>query len=177
MARFSLPSVRRSAPAVLVAGGVLLATASTGATAALVITGKDIADSSVTSADIKDGSLKKKDLSKGAQDKLTGAAGPAGAVGPAGPAGVRGPSGAAGAAGVSGYEIVRSSKSATANRAEVTLACPAGKKVMGATSFWETSWNGPSQVEIKDNTSVVARGTTPEAVDRLVVNLVCAAAS
>ncbi|WP_104105243.1 collagen-like protein [Nocardioides sp. 616] len=167
-------SLRRSVPTVLIAGGLLVATATGGATAALVITGKDIKNDSVTSADIKDGSLKKKDLTAGAITKLAGTPGP---VGPAGPAGVRGPSGAAGAPGVSAYEIVRFSKSATDNKAEVTLSCPAGKKVMGATSFWETSWAGTSQLSFENNTTVIARGTTPETADRLVVNLTCAAAS
>ncbi|WP_101523008.1 hypothetical protein [Nocardioides houyundeii] len=167
-------SPRRSVPTVLIAGGLLVATATSGATAALVITGKDIKNNSVTSADIKDGSLKKKDLAKGAIAKLGTTPGPAG---PAGPAGVRGSAGAPGAPGVSGYELVKLSKGATDNKAELTVSCPAGKKVMGATSYWEVSWGGPSQVEFKDNASVVARGTTPEATDRLVVNLVCAAAS
>jgi hypothetical protein len=72
------------------------------ATAAKVITGKDVKNSSLTGADIKDGSLAAKELSKAARASLAGKTGPAGATGAAGPAGPVGPAGAAGATGPAG---------------------------------------------------------------------------
>ena len=51
--------------------------------AALVITGKDIKDNTVTSADIKNGNIKLKDLAASTQDGLTGAPGATGATGAA----------------------------------------------------------------------------------------------
>ena len=58
---------------VLVVGGIVLIVAmTTSATAALVITGKDIKNSSVTTKDIKDGTLKTADLSKKTAASLKG---------------------------------------------------------------------------------------------------------
>lgn len=58
---------------VLVVGGIVLIVAmTTSATAALVITGKDIKNSSVTTKDIKDGTLKTADLSAKARADLQG---------------------------------------------------------------------------------------------------------
>lgn len=71
--------------------GLLIATAGT-ATAAKLITGKNI----------KDGSIEVKDLSSKARKALTGATGPAGAGGPAGAAGAQGPAGSPGGAGGAG---------------------------------------------------------------------------
>jgi hypothetical protein len=53
--------------------------------AALVITGQDIKNNSVTSADVKNGNLKLKDLAASTRDGLTGARGAPGATGPTGP--------------------------------------------------------------------------------------------
>src|SRR6476469_5684816 len=75
----------RTALVVLVAAIALMATAGAGATAALMITGKQIKDSSVTSQDIKNNSLKVKDLSARAQAKLKGRTGATGAAGARGP--------------------------------------------------------------------------------------------
>ena len=57
----------------LVVGGILLvALMASSATAALVITGKDIKNGSVTTKDVKDGSLKSADLSKKTRSDLGG---------------------------------------------------------------------------------------------------------
>ncbi len=81
------------------------------ATAAKLITSKDIKDGTIKSADIKNGGVQTKDIKKGTikKDRLAsklqqkidqpGPAGPAGAAGPAGP---QGPAGAAGPAGAPG---------------------------------------------------------------------------
>jgi hypothetical protein len=63
------------------------------ATAAKMITGKEIANGTVTGADVMKGSLKVKHLSAGAQASLKGGTGPAGPAGPAGAAGAEGPAG------------------------------------------------------------------------------------
>ena len=73
----------RTALAVVVAALALLLAAGTGATASLLISGKQIKDNSVTSQDIKNKSLKVKDLSTKAQAKLKGRTGATGERGPA----------------------------------------------------------------------------------------------
>lgn len=73
---------------------LVLALAGT-ATAAKVITGKQVRNESLTGKDVKDGSLGAADFSGSVQ----GARGPAGESGPAGPAGPAGPQGPAGPAG------------------------------------------------------------------------------
>lgn len=73
------------------------------ATAATVITSKQIKNNSVTSADIKNGTLQKGDFKKGVLPSgAAGATGPAGAVGPVGPAGPAGTPGAKGETGAKG---------------------------------------------------------------------------
>jgi hypothetical protein len=60
-----------------------------------------------------------------------GASGPAGPAGPAGPSGAPGP---AGSAGVSGYQVVHRDvplDAGNAGSANDSVACPAGKKVLG----------------------------------------------
>ncbi len=69
------------------------------ATAAKMITGKEIANGTVTGADVMKGTLKAKHLTAGAQESLKGATGPAGPAGPAGPGGPQGAPGPAGSDG------------------------------------------------------------------------------
>lgn len=85
---------RYGTPGMVAAAVSLAIGAIGGATAAGLITGKQIKDSSVTGADVKDGSLTKVDFKKG-----TLVAGPTGDRGPAGPAGPAGAAGKDGAAG------------------------------------------------------------------------------
>lgn len=83
----------RTVMAVIVAVVALVLSAGVGATASMMITGKQITNNTVTTKDIKNRTLKAKDLSLGAKSKLRGPAGPAGpqgATGPAGPAGLPG---------------------------------------------------------------------------------------
>jgi len=73
------------------------------ATAAVVISGADIKNNSVSTKDIKDKSLLLKDFKGSERKKLKGATGAQGPVGPQGPAGAAGGTGAPGAAGASGF--------------------------------------------------------------------------
>ena len=143
----------RTAMTIVVAALVLMLAAGTGATASLLITGKQIKDGSVTSSDIKDRSLKVKDLSTKAQAKLkgrTGATGATGARGPAGPAGPAGTSGLPGLPGLdglnglpglSGLEVITQTVSipGVLGTGSVAGACPAGKKAISATASYATT--------------------------------------
>jgi Collagen triple helix repeat (20 copies) len=83
----------------------LVAGAST-ATAASLITSKDIKNGTIQSKDIKNGTIKSSDLARAVKNKLNkgsrGRPGPVGPQGPAGPAGPAGPQGPAGPAGPQG---------------------------------------------------------------------------
>ena len=83
---------------------MLVMSAGAGATAALMITGKQIKNGSVTGIDIRNRSLAAKDLSRSARLKLRGQAGPAGPAGLQGPAGATGPQGARGETGLPGVQ-------------------------------------------------------------------------
>lgn len=132
--------------------GILIASAGT-ATAAKLITGKQI----------KDGTITQKDLSKAVQAQLkkaglpgpAGAAGPQGLKGDAGPKGETGPAGAAGATGLSGVEVkVVTQTINSGSTGAGTVVCPVGKVVLGGgvtvaggsagTSFVQR--NAPSRV-------------------------------
>ena len=132
----------RTALTVLVAALALMLAAGTGATASLMISGKQIKDNSVTSQDIKNKSLKVKDLSRKAQVKLKGRTGATGATGATGPAGPAGPAGATGPAGLSGFEVVSTSLpipgGLPSTTAPLTAECPAGKKAIAATAGFTT---------------------------------------
>lgn len=74
------------------------------ATAASIITGKNVKDSSLTGTDIKNGTISAKDLSAAVRAELAkhaaeGSAGPAGQAGPQGPKGDQGPKGEQGITG------------------------------------------------------------------------------
>ena len=86
----------------MVACLALLVAMAGSATAAVVITGSDIKNNTVSTKDIKDKSLLLKDFKKSERQKLKGPAGPAGNTGPAGPAGPAGGTGPIGPPGASG---------------------------------------------------------------------------
>lgn len=137
----------RTALAVIVAALALIVSAGAGATASLMITGKQIKDGSVTTKDVKNRSLKVKDLSAKARNKLRGATGPAGPrgatgatgatgpAGPTGPTGLQGLPGVPGLPGVSGFEVITETVSISAlDDGTATAECPSGKKAISATS-------------------------------------------
>lgn len=175
----TLGSIRRSIPTIAIAGVLVAISATSGATAALVITGNDIKNGTVTtkdikndnlkSKDIKDGTLKTKDFDDSAVDDLKGATGPAGPAGPAG------------APGVSGYQIVTASASVPANSGgEVTAVCPAGKRVLGAAAELVNAYTGTAaSIDTITATRATAYGFNgdPALADTLRINVVCAVVS
>jgi hypothetical protein len=89
---------RRHLPALAGAVLVVAVIGAGTATAASLVTSKDVKDGTLRSVDVKDGSLRVKDLTDEAVDTLqkggaTGAAGEKGATGPAGAQGPQGPKG------------------------------------------------------------------------------------
>src|SRR3954452_12404146 len=72
-----------------------------GATAAALITGKDVKDGSLTGADVKNHSLLRKDFKSG--QLPAGARGPQGVAGPTGPIGPQGPKGDSGTVDTSSF--------------------------------------------------------------------------
>jgi hypothetical protein len=86
----------------LIVAAALLLVGGGSATAAKLVTGKDVKNNSLTGSDIKNGSVAAGDLSKAAKKALGGKTGARGAAGPAGPQGPQGPAGAAGAQGPAG---------------------------------------------------------------------------
>src|SRR3954453_515362 len=145
---------------------ILLGLSST-AFAAGVITGADIKDGSVTTADIRNGTLKTADLASGTVNNLRGARGPAG---PAGPAGSQG---------VSGYEIVSAASPATVpanTHTELGALCPAGKKALSGSAFWEASDDAVQVDLLADGSGVSAFSPGVSAADKMHLVVVCAAA-
>jgi hypothetical protein len=87
--------VRRPSAALVVSILALVFAMAGGATAATLITGKQIKNSSITGADVKNKSLTARDF----RGSVTGSAGPAGAAGPQGAQGPKGDQGVPGADG------------------------------------------------------------------------------
>ncbi len=105
------------------------------------LTGADVRNSSLTGADVRNGSLGAADLSSAARSALRGAAGPAGAAGPTGPAGptgatgVPGPQGPQGPAGVVNALAVAADAhvvTGSGTRTVLTKTLPEGRYVVQA---------------------------------------------
>ena len=124
---------------------VVLASAGS-ATAARLITGKQIKNGSITSTDVKNGSLVRGDFKSG---KLP--SGPRGAQGAPGP---RGPQGARGAAGTNGFGVLRYpavSQTFTNGQADmVQVECPAGTYPTGG-----AAWAADSATLVTDHPEVI----------------------
>lgn len=99
---------RRPSPALILATAAIVAGGAGSATAASLITGKQIKNDTVASADIKNGSLTSSDIKKGSISvtRLAASAKKAmvGTPGPQGPAGATGATGAAGQPGAQGVQ-------------------------------------------------------------------------
>jgi hypothetical protein len=93
---------RWPSPAMVVAVVALLMALSGSATAAVVLTGKQIKDGTITAKDLKNRTLGANKLSDEAVSSLKGRPGPAGPQGPAGPHGATGPQGPQGDTGAQG---------------------------------------------------------------------------
>ena len=171
-----LGAIRRGIPTIAIAGALVVASATSGATAALVITGKQIKDNSVTTKDIKNGTLTTKDLKASTVTSLQGVTGPAG---PAGPAGASGTAGAAGAPGISGYQIVTASVVIPANDAgEVRGTCPAGKKVLSAAGELSGAYTGTAvNLDLSATYATAYAENYFDTSDILVIDVVCAVVS
>ena len=166
-------SLRNGIPAILIAGALLVGSAAGGASAALLITGKQIKDNTVTTKDIKNGTLDTKDMSAKTITSLKGARGPAGI------AGATGPTGPAGASGVSGYQLVSNSAVVTPDTGgEVTATCPAGKRLLSGAASWTDSFDG-TQVDVDiSTTAATAFGLNLlTTADTLTVEVICATVS
>ena len=126
-----------------VAGLMLLVSFAGGATAGILVTGKQIKDGSVasrdirnrsvTTRDVRDRTLKVRDLSKRTRTRLRGATG------------TSGPQGLPGLDGVSGFEVVTATGTIPVGLTETVLAsCPDGKTAMGAAGGFDTLLAGLS---------------------------------
>lgn len=116
-----------------------------GATAAKLITGKQIKDNTITTRDVKNRTLKVRDFKANTRARLTGPEGPRGQQGPQGDPGVPGLDGesglpgADGVDGVSGYEVVSASQSVAATLTEtVEASCSTGKTALAASGGFDT---------------------------------------
>jgi hypothetical protein len=104
---------RLSVPALLLALAVLAVGIAGTATAAKLITGKQIKNSTITSKDVRNGSLKEVDLKPKVKAKLN-------------------------APSVKGYQVVTETVEVpTDSQNTVYVACPLGKVVMSGGSMWE----------------------------------------
>lgn len=174
-------SALRNTPALLIATGALLLSATGGAVAAGMITGDDIKNGTVTTKDIKNETLTLGDISAGAEAALQGAAGPAGPAGPTGPqgdAGPAGPPGPAGTAGVSGYQVLESSKPVAASTStNILLSCPVGKKVLGVSGHWASSNVAVQAILNVDGSGGKVFTSGIPGADTLLIRIVCATVS
>lgn len=135
---------------------VALASAGTTATAAKLVTGKDVRNGSLTGADVKDRSLGGADLKRGgipadrltagARKSLEGQAGPAGATGPQGP---QGPQGAKGDPGAFKTIVTRSATASftggdgvVGQAKTATALCQAGEQLVSGGYFAPTATAG-----------------------------------
>lgn len=100
--------------------------------AASTIGSPQIRNNAVQGIDIKDGTIKSADIALGTRNGLKGQKGAIGQQGPAGEPGPKGDPGAPGAPGLSGLERVSDDTAFNSDSPKnVTIACPAGKKVIG----------------------------------------------
>ncbi len=148
----------RTTPALAIATGALLLSATGGAVAATLITGADIKDGTVTTKDIKNETLTLGDISAAAETALHGATGPAGADG------------------VSGWVTVTvlSDSVAAGGTGTAVVDCPAGTKVTGGIVDWSEGYD-PATLRMRSDTSLRAYGhnaTGP--ADTLVATVFCA---
>ncbi|HET9421723.1 MAG TPA: hypothetical protein VFO49_11340 [Nocardioides sp.] len=105
----------KAVPALLLALAVLVVGVAGTATAAKLITGKQIKNETITAKDVKNGSLKEADLKAGVKAKLN-------------------------APSVKGYEVVTETVTVGSGSQEtVYVACTAGKVVTAGGSLWENT--------------------------------------
>ncbi|MFW6772721.1 hypothetical protein ACOACO_00425 [Nocardioides sp. CPCC 205120] len=153
-------TARRLLPATLVCTAVVAASATTGAFAATVITGAQIADETITTKDVKNGSLSGADLGRasifGAQ--INGATKKT-------------------FIGVNGYQVVEElvTVGGLETDAYAEVYCPAGTSTLSGAAYWSTSDAAVQFLINSDGSGVAAFASNPSDVeDDLVVQAVCA---
>lgn len=167
-----LPRAPRISSSFVVAVLALVVACAGSATAAAMITGKQIKNNTVTHRDVKNGTLRSTDLARSTVASLKGPAGPIGPTGPQGPVGATGP---AGPAGLSGWTYHSDGVAVEANQAdEVTLYCPEGSQVLNGTAYWGFTGE-PATVFILGPTAIRASGRT-SIPQNLIATIVCAKA-
>lgn len=121
--------------------------------AAVVITGHDIKNGTVTTADVKNHNLRLKDFAPGARKGLRGAPGAAGAAGPQGAAGVQGVQGVTGDQGPIGpsnaFTVTNDNTTNLTGTSKIVLSqvLPAGAYVVNARATgYRTTGTGLAQV-------------------------------
>ena len=166
----------RTAVAVVIAALALMLAGGAGATAAFMITGKQIKDGTVTSKDVENRSLRVKDFRPATRKKLTGPRGVAGPAGANGATGATGLPGLPGVPGLAGFEVVTSSVNIPAlGSGSVPGACPAGKKAISATAGYAAPLTGlSSQVTRVSDTAFQASGLSTTGAGVLTLDVVCA---
>lgn len=126
---------RRPQASTVIAGVALFAALGGSATAATLISGKDIKNASITGKDVKNRSLGTKELTKSTVKSLRGKAGPQGAkgaTGNTGPAGTPGTAGAPGAPGATNVVVRTASTDVNNNTTGILNAdCNPGEKATG----------------------------------------------
>ena len=139
----------RPSPSMLIAIAAVVLASAGSATAARLITGKQVKNGSITSADIRNGSLVKGDFKAG--QVPAGARGPQGAQGPQGP---RGATGGRGANGANGFGLLRypavSDTFVDGEADMVQVACPAGTYATGG-----GAWAADSATLVTDHPEVI----------------------
>jgi hypothetical protein len=187
-------SLPRTLPVIIIAAGALFLSAAGGAVAGGMITGAQIKNGTVTTKDIKNSTLKLADISSAAKAALQGQTGPAGPTGPSGADGATGPAGAAGPAGpagpagtngsngtngtdgVSGYETITAAVAVAGNaQGLVSQNCPAGKKLLGATADFASSFLGTGINSTSTSATAYGKNTNPGG-DVLRLEIHCASA-
>ena len=161
MKRF-LPST--TAAALLAAA--LFVSATGGAVAGSMITGKQIKNGSVTGKDLKDESVSTADL---APSTLV--------AGPPGPAGAPGAAGQPGIAGVSGYQVVTATDTQVSNDAGLQAdgICTGGRKPLGATASFSRRFNLAPVVQTLSDTTIRAFGINDNGgAETLTLTVYCA---
>lgn len=115
-------SLRRSVPAALLVGGLVVVSGTSGAVAGGMITGKNIQDNTVTSDDVKDLSLRASDTSSSFDKYMRR---------------------------VAGYKAVRGTTGVSpGTQGDVIVQCPGETRLLGAQAWWTTSID-PVQVEVQ----------------------------
>lgn len=137
---------RRPSPGAVVAVVAVVLASAGSATAARVITGKQIKNSSITSADVKNRSLLGGDFKPGEL--------PAGARGPQGATGAQGPPGTPGAPGAPGFGLLRYPQTVTnfsnGESDQIGTPCPAGTFPTGG-----SAWAVDTATETVDHPEVI----------------------